>query len=409
MVENYSELFSERSKGLKASEIRELLKMGNIPGLISFGGGLPNPEAFPIEVIKKCIDNVFKGNIIGALQYGTTEGLPQLRKEIVARMGKKGIQCTEDDMMITSGSQQALSFVGYTFLDCGDFYVAGVPSYLGAIQSFHAYRGKCAQVQVTDEGFNMDGLKSKLEELKALGIKPKFIYVVSSCHNPSGQTMSLAQRKEIIKVAEEYDTIIVEDDPYSEITFEGEPLPPIKSFDKGGRVIYLGTFSKVLAPGFRIGWIIAPKKILDRFVMLKQSTDLCTNVFAQHVAYEYLRGGYIDEQIKSIRKLYKRKRDIMVQEMQKNFPKGVTWTVPKGGMFLWVTLPEGTDTRRMFAHSIEKKVAYVIGDAFYPDGDDTRSMRINFTYSSDEEIIEGIKRLSEIIKDEMKRSSEGKK
>ena len=304
MVVNIERLFSQRAKKFRASEIRELLKVAQIPNMISFAGGLPSPEAFPVEIIHKCIDKIFKKNIETALQYGTTEGLTQLRGVLAEHMSQnKRINCGVNDVLITSGSQQALSLVSICFLDPGDTYLMSVPSYLGAIQAFSAFEANCESIPMNDEGIDIDSLRRNIERLKRTGIIPKFIYTVPTFQNPSGETMSVNHRKELLNVASEYDFLIVEDDPYGEIFFEGDEFLPIKSYDKKGRVIYTSTFSKILAPGFRLGWVTASKEILEKIVLGKQATDLCTNVFSQYVAYEYIHGGHMGKHVEKIRDL----------------------------------------------------------------------------------------------------------
>jgi 2-aminoadipate transaminase len=402
MVVNYDRLFSNRSKNLKSSEIGELLKLTQSPGFISLAGGLPNPQAFPVDVIHECIEKVFKTNIHNALQYGTTEGLPILRNVLAKRMReRKGIDCELHDILITSGAQQALSFVAFNLLDPGDTYITSAPTYLGALQAFHAYQGNCECIPMNDEGIDIDSLRRNLKRLHRTGITPKFLYAVATFQNPSGESISLDHRKELLEIASEYDFVIIEDDPYGELVFEGESIPAIKSLDTKGRVIYIGTFSKVLAPGFRLAWVIGSEEIINKFSLTKQSSDLCSNMFVQYVAYEYIKGGYLDIQIKHIKKLYRHKRDVMVKALEEYFPEGAKWTVPGGGMFLWVTLPKNVNTRLMFKRAVAKKVAYVVGDAFYPDSSNYNSMRLNFSYSDDDVIREGVKRLAEVIKEEM--------
>jgi 2-aminoadipate transaminase len=402
MVVNYDRLFSTRSKSLKSSEIRELLKLTQSPGFISLAGGLPNPQAFPVEIIHECIEKVFKTNIENALQYGTTEGLPLLRGVLAERMReRKAIDCQLHNVLITSGAQQALSFVAFNLLDPGDTYITSAPTYLGALQAFHAYQGNCECIPMNDEGINIDSLRRNLKRLHRTGITPKFLYAVATFQNPSGESISLEHRKELLEIASEYDFLIIEDDPYSELVFEGEPIPSIKSLDTKGRVIYIGTFSKILAPGFRLAWVIGSEEVINRFSLTKQSSDLCSNMFVQYVAYEYINGGYLDKQIQHIKKLYKHKRDVMIGALEEYFPKGAKWTVPGGGMFLWVTLPKNVNTRLMFKRAVAKQVAYVVGDAFYPDSSNYNSMRLNFSYSDDDIIREGVKRLGEVIKEEM--------
>ena len=402
MVVNIDRLFSKRATRFRASEIRELLKITQIPGMISFAGGLPNPLAFPVDIIHECIEKTFQKNIKQALQYGTTEGLTSLRGVLAERMKKNNhINCELHDIIITGGAQQALSLVALCFLDPGDTYLTCVPAYLGAIQAFSAFEANCESIPMNDEGIDTDSLRRNLERLRRTGVNPKFIYTVPTFQNPSGETMVLGHRRELLDIASEYDFLIIEDDPYGELIFEGKSIPPIKSFDKKGRVVYVSTFSKILAPGFRLGWVIASKEILDKLILGKQATDLCTNVFSQYIAYEYINGGYLDRHVQQIKKLYKRKRDVMLKALKEYFPSEVKWTMPKGGMFIWITLPKSIDTRLMFQKAMTKKVAYVVGEAFFPEGGNYNSMRLNFSYSEDELIKEGIKRLAEVIKDEL--------
>jgi len=373
-----------------------------IPGMISLGGGLPNPDAFPVEIIHECIEKTFQKNIKSALQYGTTEGLNQLRGVLAERMKKvRGINTEMHNIIITTGAQQGLSLLALCFLDPGDTYLTSVPAYLGAIQAFHALEANCESIPMNTEGIDIDSLRRNIDRLRRTGINPKFLYTVPTFQNPSGETISIGHRKELLDIASEYDFLIIEDDPYGDLVFEGKPIPPIKSFDKKGRVVYLSTFSKILAPGFRIGWSVASHDIIEKMVLAKQAMDLCTNVFSQYVAYEYVNGGYLDRQVAEIRKIYKRKRDVMIKALKDNLPQNVKWTLPKGGMFIWVTLPKKIDTRIMLQKALSKKVAYVMGEAFYPEGGNYNSMRLNFSYSDDKSIVEGIKRLSEVIKEEL--------
>ena len=408
MVVNLERLFSLRAQKLKASEIRELLKLTQLPGMISLAGGLPNPKAFPVDVIHECIEKVFKDHILNALQYGTTEGLPNLRRLLAERMReRKGIDCEMHDIMITNGAQQALNLLAFVFIDPGDTIITGAPTYLGATQAFHAFEANIESIPLGDNGFDIQSLKRNLKRLHRNEIFPKFIYTVPSFQNPSGVTIPLEARQELLDIASEYDLLIIEDDPYGELVFEGEPVPSIKSLDTKGRVIYMSTFSKILAPGFRLGWLTCSEEILNKFTLAKQSADLCTNSFGQYVAYEYIKGGYLDSQLDIIKKMYKKKRNVMLRAIEEYFPKGVKWTVPQGGMFLWVTVPRRVNTRVMFQRAVGKKVAYVVGDAFYPDGSGHNTMRLNFSYAGDEEIREGIIRLAQVMKEEMDPSFQG--
>lgn len=402
MVVNIERLFSEKAKKIKASEIRELLKLTQSPDLISLAGGLPNAKAFPVESIHQCVENVFKKNITTALQYGTTEGLPRLRAALAERMrNKKEMSCEMHDIVITNGAQQALSLLAFILIDPGDTYLTAVPAYLGAVQAFHAYEANCESIPMDDEGIDIASLRRNLKRLHRTGIIPKFLYTVPNFQNPSGETMTLDHRKQLLEIASEYDFIIIEDDPYGDINFSEEVLPSIKSFDTKGRVVYLSTFSKIMAPGFRLGWIVASQQILHKLTLAKQAMDLCTNVFSQYIACEYLEGGYIDDHVEKIKKLYKHKRDVMLKALETYFPDEVHWTIPKGGMFIWITLPKKINTHLMFQKALAKKVAYVAGDAFFPENAQYNSMRLNFSYSDDEDIEKGIQRLSEVIKEEL--------
>lgn len=405
MVVNIERLFSKKAKMLRSSEIRELLKITNLPGMISFGGGLPNPSAFPVELIHDCVNKTFEGDIQNALQYGTTEGLPLLRGVLAERMKKeKNIDCELHDILVTSGAQQALFLSAFCFLDPYDTYLSSVPTYLGAVQAFGAFEANCESIPMDDEGIDIDSLRRNLKRLQMTGINPKFLYTVSNFQNPSGETISFGHRKELLDIASEYDFLIIEDDPYGDLIFEGESIPTIKSLDKRGRVIYLSTFSKILAPGFRIAWMIASRDILDKLVLSKQAADLCTNTFGQYVAYEYISRGYLDKQVEEIKKMYKRKRDLMLNALEKYFPKEARWSVPKGGMFIWITLPKSVNTHIMLQNAIANKIAYVSGDAFYPDKGNYNSMRLNFSYSDDKTIEVGIKRLAAVLNDEIHKS-----
>ena len=407
MVVNLERLFSQRAKKLKASEIRELLKLTQLPGMISLAGGLPNPKAFPVEEIHECIEKVFKNHIFSALQYGATEGLPLLRSILAKRMSEReGMDCEVHDLMITNGAQQALTLLSFVFLDPGDTIITGAPTYLGATQAFHAFEANIESIPLGDNGFDVQSLKRNLKRLHRNDLFPKFIYTVPSFQNPSGVTIPLEARRELLDIASEYDLLIIEDDPYGELVFEGDPVPTIKSLDTKGRVIYMSTFSKILAPGFRLGWVIASEEILNKFTLAKQSADLCTNSFGQYVAYEYIKGGYLDIQLVKIQKMYRDKRDLMLEAIEEFFPrKGVKWTIPRGGMFLWVSLPRRVNTRVMFKRAVANKVAYVVGDAFFPDGSGHNTMRLNFSYARDEEIREGIRRLGQALEEEMDFSS----
>lgn len=387
---------------MRRSAIRELLKLTQKPDIISFAGGLPAPESFAIEDIRAVIDEMLTNEGEVAMQYGATEGDPLLRDILVERYRKQGLTLDKENLIITTASQQALDLLPKIFINPGDVILCGLPSYLGALQSFVNYGAKLEGILLDDKGMRADLLDKKCAELKEKGIKPKFIYVIPDFQNPAGITMPESRRKEIIAVAQKYDLLILEDSPYREIRFEGTPQPTIHQLADPGRVVLLGTFSKTFAPGFRIGWIIADPRIIDKVVMSKQSTDLCTAPFVQRIAARYLEKGLFDKNLKGIVENYREKRKGMIEAFKKYFPEGVTWTEPEGGLFLFVTLPEYMDAEDLFKIAIEEKVAFVLGTSFYCNGEGKNTFRINFSYMSKEKNEEGVKRLATAIRKLMK-------
>ena len=394
---DFESLYSDRSKGMKASEIRELLKISQLPGVISFAGGLPNPKAFPVSIIKEISSELLEENGATILQYGQTEGLTELRELLAERLQKDGIEADMDNILITVGSQEGLDITGKIFLNKDDVVLLGLPSYLGGINAFRAYRSKLEGIPLDDEGMAVGLLEEKILELEREGKKIKIIYVIPTFQNPAGVVMPESRRRKLVEIAREHDLMIVEDDPYSKLRFDGDPVKPIKAFDEN--VIYMATFSKILSPGFRLAFIAAPKDVIRKMAIAKQSIDLCSPTITQFIAYEIIKRGLLDEHIPRIAEMYKKKRDIMINAMEEYFPDGCKWTRPNGGMFLWVRLPENVSTMEMFDDALRKKVAYVHGKAFHVDGSGTNTMRLNFSNPSDEEIKKGIKRLGEVIEE----------
>jgi len=401
MVSKFSHLYSNNAREMKASEIRELLKLTENAEIISFAGGLPDPEAFPVDKIREIVNRLLDEKNGQILQYGTTEGVTGLRKAIAERMKKKGMDITYKNVLITAGSQQALDLIAKTFLDPGDMVIVGAPTYLGGTNAFKSYSAVMEGVPLDEDGMDPDLLAAKLHLLQMHGKHPEILYVVPSFQNPAGVTITEERRRELLDVAREYDMIVVEDSPYSELRYSGDNVPSMKSMDTDGRVIYLGTFSKILAPGFRVAWCIAETDLLNKLTIVKQAADLCTNTFGQHIASEYVTRGYLDEHVETIKAIYMRKRDKMLAAMEKYFPPEAKWTKPDGGMFIWATLPEYIDTKEMFPRAIENNVAYVNGAAFFADHSGRNTMRLNFTYATDEQIDIGIKRLADTIKQEI--------
>ncbi len=399
---NYEEEFSEIAKNLKASEIRELLKFTQQPDIISFAGGLPNPKSFPVEKINSIVENLLKKEGASVLQYGSTEGVNSFRDTLSEFVNERyNIKTKRENILITAGSQQALYLLAKIFINPGDHVIVEAPTYIGVLTAFQSYSPKYIAIEMDDNGMDTHLLEEKLKELKKDGIKPKLLYTIPTFQNPAGVTMSLDRRKHLLELAEEFNLLVIEDDPYGELRYSGESLPILKSMDKNGQVIYLGTFSKILAPGLRLAHMIANEEIIHKAVLAKQGIDLCTNTLGQYIARDYIKGGYLIEHLPNIIRLYKGHRDLMLDMMEDEFPENVRWTHPDGGMFLWVTLPPKIDAEMMFKKAIAHKVAYVIGSAFFPNRDHKNTMRLNFTYSTEEQIKEGIKRLAEVIKEEI--------
>lgn len=384
--------------GIKASEIRELLKLTQKPDIISFAGGLPAAESFPVKEFSEVAQQVMAESGTKALQYGPTEGVDELRKEIAKRMAKVQVPAEFTDIMITSGSQQGLDFSAKLFIDPGDTVICEAPSYLGALNAFKAYQPNFVEVETDDDGMRMDKLEEALKSTK----NAKFIYVIPDFQNPTGRTLPLERRKRLVELANRYDIVVVEDNPYGELRFEGEILPAIKHFDTEGRVVFLGTFSKILSPGVRLGWVCASEEILSKYVMIKQGADLQSSTISQMETAKLLQSFDIEKHIQKIIDLYSKRKNLMVETMKKEFPSNVSWTDPEGGLFLWVMLPEGANARDIAVKALEQKVAYVPGGSFYPVGGHENCFRMNYSCMSEEKIVEGIQRLGKVLKEELK-------
>lgn len=394
-------LLSHSARRMRTSEVRELLKLLNSPEMISFAGGLPNPEAFPVDNLKVVVDHVLAEHAREALQYGVTEGHNKLRDAIARGMDDVyGAPQAMNNILITAGSQQALNLLGQIFLDPGDLVLTESPTYLAALQVFQAFQARAEGIALDGDGLDVDALEEKLRLLCKQKALPKFIYAIPNFQNPTGVTLSRPRRERLTALLEEYDLLLVEDDPYGLLRFEGEREPLLKSLAPE-RVIYLGSFSKILAPGFRIGWIAAPADIINRLSLAKQAQDLCTNTFGQYCVYEAIHHDRLFPHVAEIIKLYKSKRDLMLQSLAAHFPGAATWSRPRGGMFIWVTLPAGLNALDLLPRAIERNVAYVTGAPFFPGGGGESSFRLNFSYSSDDQIREGIRRLGQVIAGQM--------
>lgn len=391
MALDLTNFLSDNAKSMRRSAIRDLLNVANRPEIISFGGGFPNAKTFPVENLKEIMNELMNEMPEKLLQYGSTEGSVALRKQIAKKYAKEGINVDIANILITTASQQALDLLSRIFISPGDTVLCGLPSYLGALQAFWSYQGRPVGIKHDEEA------DAVVSALCAVGRKPKFIYAIPDFQNPTGVTMDVKRRQEIIDVARKYDLIIIEDSPYKEIRFEGESYPTMYSMAPE-RVVLVGTFSKTFAPGFRLGWVLAPKEIIDRLIVAKQSADLCTPIFNQEVAARYMEKGYYDINLKTTIDLYRHKRDLMHKYLTEYMPEGVTWTRPEGGLFLLVTMPEGLDARELFDIAIKENVAFVIGEVFFCDGKGQNTLRLNFSYVSDEDMAEGVKRLGNAIR-----------
>jgi len=396
--------YALRTKRVTSSQIRELLKVIQKPEMISFGGGLPAPDVFPVQRFKEACQKVLTEQAASALQYGETEGYAPLRELIANNMARYGIKAKVENVLITSGSQQALDLIGKLFINAGDRVLVEAPTYLGALQAFTVYGAEYVSVPIDENGLRTDLLE------KPLRSGPKFMYVLPNFQNPAGTTLSEGRRHELVLLADKYGIPIIEDDPYGQLRYEGEHLTPLLVLDREnlrrddgysiGNVIYLSTFSKTLAPGLRLGWIVAPPEVITKLAQLKQGADLHTSTFTQFVAYEVARDGFLDKHVKLIRQVYGERRNVMLQTLEEFFPPEVTWTHPQGGLFLWVTLPKGLDIQAIFKSALDQNVAFVPGDSFYA-GDShegSRHMRLNFSNAAPEQIREGIRRLAAAVK-----------
>ena len=394
-------MFARRTEFLKASEVRELLKLSDLDEIISFGGGLPAEESFPVGEMREICNEILAENGVKSMQYAISEGHTGLRNVIVKLMEEKGVHTSLDDILVTSGSQQGLDLTAKVFLDEGDTVLCESPTYLSAINAFKPFYPRFAEVDMDEEGLVPEDLVRKIES----NSKIKFLYTVPDYQNPTGRRLSLGRRKEIVEIANKYKLFIIEDNPYSDLCFDGRKLPPLKSFDTLGRVVYLSTFSKTVCPGYRIGWVCASQEIINKYVLFKQGTDIHTNFFAQMQIARYYEKYDIKEHLKSNIEIYKSRRDAMVDTIRETFPKEVEYTRPEGGMFLWVTLPEGINTKELLVKSLKRGVAFVQGSAFFPNGGHENTMRLNFSGIREDRIKEGISILGEILKEEIETSS----
>ncbi|AWR97098.1 aminotransferase class I/II-fold pyridoxal phosphate-dependent enzyme [Acidianus sulfidivorans JP7] len=401
-MEKWSKFLSKESSLLKTSEIRDLLKLTEGRDVISLAGGLPDPSTFPAEDIKSITDYVLENFSSRALQYSATAGIPELRKQLVNLSNQRGISgITEDNIFVTVGSQEALFMLFNLLVDPKDNVFVEMPSYLAALNILRARNPTFHGIPVTDKGPDLDSLENQLKQLSSRGEKVKLLYIIPTAQNPGGTTLDIEGRKRVLELATKYDFLIVEDDAYGFLVFDGDSPAPIKALDKEGRVIYTGTFSKILAPGFRLGWIVADEEIIHEIELYKQNVDLHTPSFTQFIAAEAIKRNVIQNNLPKVRQLYREKRDVMLKAIEDYFPKDAKWSKPVGGMFVFVWLPDKINTLSMLPKALQKGVAYVPGSSFYYDYSGKNTMRLNFSFPEKQKLIEGIKILSDVIKSEL--------
>lgn len=389
--------FSDRVPKSDTDAVGDILKVAGDPKVMSFAGGLPAPELFPVEQVKAAADKVLTEKGPAALQYGSSQGIPELRQVILKRLAIEGIQTDIDHVMVSTGSQQSIDLTGKMFLDEGDTVIVEDPTYLTAVDVFRTYGAHFVGVAMDEEGMRMDALEEALKN----NPNTRLIYTVPTFQNPTGRTMTLARRKKLVALAEKYDVLVLEDNPYGAIRWAGENLPSLKSLDQSDHVIYMGTLSKIFAPGLRLGWVVAAPKLIKKYTMMKQSADLHTDSLAQYIAAEYFADNDINEHIAAITDLYHQREQIMVNAIDKYFPQEVKHSNPEGGMFLWVMVPGVADSQKLFDAALKKNVAIVPGDPFFGNETIPGTFRMNYSNTPEDKIENGVKLLSEAIEEVM--------
>src|SRR5215216_7709564 len=392
-LERYAALFASRTKVMKSSAMRDLMAITERPEVISLAGGLPDTSTFPAESLAALTAKMAATGSAKALQYGPTEGMAATKERIAEVMAAEGTPVDPEDVLVTTGGQQVIDLVCKTLVDPGDVVVAEGPTYPGAVPTFMSYQADVVQIAMDDDGMRVDELEATLDRLDAEGRRPKFIYTIPNFQNPAGVTLSLPRRKRLVEVAKERELLVLEDNPYGLLRYEGDPLPTLRSLDGGAFVIYLGTFSKILSPGIRLGWAIAPGPVLEKMNTGKQGVDLCSPAFSQFFIAAYFARAQWREYVDALRALYHRRRDVMLEALHESFGPEATWTRPEGGMFVWATLPDYIDTTDLLARALRANVDFVPGRAAYLDGRGASEMRLNFSGSTDDRIREGVRRI----------------
>jgi 2-aminoadipate transaminase len=400
-LERYAGLFAERTTVMRSSAMRDLMAITARPEVISLAGGLPDTSTFPPQSFAAQMTRIAQESAAEALQYGPTEGFEETKDCICEVMAAEGMLPDPEDVIVTTGGQQAIDLVCKTLIDPGDVIVCEAPTYPGAVPVFCSYQADVVQIETDEDGMRIDLLERLLEELADEGRRPKFVYSVPSFQNPAGVTMSLERRARLVELAAQHEMLVVEDNPYGLLRYEGEPLPPLYQLDGGDFVIYLGTFSKILSPGIRLGWAVAPPPVMEKIVLGKQAADLCTSTLTQYFLREYFAEGRWREYVDDLVGIYRRRRDVMLEALREHFPAEASWTEPEGGLFIWATLPDYIDTSDLLAKALRADVAFVPGQGAYVDGRGGSSMRLNFSGVNEDEIREGIRRIGVVIEEQV--------
>lgn len=395
-LDRYVDQYAARTAGLRVSAVRALFAVANRPEVVSLAGGMPNIADLPLNVVGDALHDLITEHGTQAMQYGSGQGEPRLREQICEVMSLEGIDAHPDDVTVTVGSQQGLDLVTRIFCDPGDVILAEAPSYVGALSTFSSYQTQVLHVAMDADGIQIDALRQAVAAVQASGRRPKFLYTIPNFNNPSGISQTLERRRELIAVCRELDLLVVEDNPYGLLRLEGDPIPALRSMD-ADQVIYLGSFSKTFAPGFRVGWVLAPHAVREKLVLAQESATLCPPVFSQMAVSTYLDKHDWRAQIESFKHMYRQRRDAMLDALREFMPPGTTWTTPGGGFFVWVTLPEGLDAQAMLPRAVNARVAFTPGTAFYADGLGSRNMRLSFCFPTPERIREGVRRLGEVV------------
>ena len=400
-LERYAGLFAARTRVMRSSAMRDIMSVIGQPEVISLAGGLPDTSSFPPETFAAMTARIAEESCAKALQYGPTEGLEGTKECIAQVMAAEGMHADPADTIVTTGGQQVIDLVTKALIDPGDVIIAEGPTYPGAVPVFHAYQADVVQIDMDSDGMRIDLLEETLDRLERDGRKPKFVYTVPTFQNPAGVTMSLPRRRRLIEVVHERELLVLEDNPYGLLRYEGDPLPPLYKLDGGVYVMYLGTFSKILSPGLRLGWVVAPPPVLEKINLGKQEADLCTSTLSQLMVQAYFELGDWRDYVGSLTEIYRARRDTMLDGLAEDFPPQAEWTRPCGGLFIWANLPDFIDTTDLLARALRENVAFVPGEGAYLDGRGRHSMRLNFSGSGEDQIREGIRRIGEVIKEQV--------